>query len=94
MGPRERTYTRDEREVGGVMQQQPMLNSPVEVHSEAADEFANKVISRLHASHEARRALNYLFQAVQPAAEDIERDKRMLTALDGILNRKTFGAAG
>jgi hypothetical protein len=76
------------------MQQQPMLNSPVEVHSEAADEFANKVISRLHASHEARRALNYLFQAVQPEAEPVEPDKHGFTALNSTLNRKTFGAAG
>jgi hypothetical protein len=75
------------------MHQEPMLNSPVELQSDAAEEFAKNVIARLEASHEARRALNYLFQAVQPDVEHIERDKRF-TALDGILNRKTFGAAG
>jgi hypothetical protein len=76
------------------MHQKPMLNSPVELQSDAAEEFAKNVIARLEASHEARRALNYLFQAVQPEVEHIERDKRMLTALDRILNRKAFGAAG
>jgi hypothetical protein len=77
------------------MLQKPMLNSPVEVHSVAADEFANKVISRLNASHVARRALDYLlFQAVQPEAGPIEPDKRSFTALNNTLNRKTFGAAG
>jgi hypothetical protein len=77
------------------MHEKPMLNSPVELQSDAAEEFAKNVIARLEASHEGRRALNHLlFEAVQPAVEDIERDKRMLTALDGILNRKTFGAAG
>jgi hypothetical protein len=77
------------------MHQKPMLNSPVEVDSVAADEFANKVISRLNASHAARRALNcLLFQAVQPDAGPIEPDKRCFTALNSTLNRKTFGAAG
>jgi hypothetical protein len=77
------------------MHQKPMLNSPVEVHSVTADEFANRVISRLNASHAARRALDYLlFQAVQPDAEPIEPDKRCFTALNNTLNRKTFGAAG
>jgi hypothetical protein len=77
------------------MHQKPMLNSPVELQSNAADEFAKEVISRLDASRDARRALNHLlFEAVQPEVEDIERDKRRFTALDGILNRKTFGAAG
>jgi hypothetical protein len=76
------------------MHQQPMLNSPVELQSDAAEEFAKNVIARLEASHEARRALNYLFQAVQPDAEPIEADKRGFTALNSTLNRKTFGAAG
>jgi hypothetical protein len=77
------------------MHQKPMLNSPVEVHSVAADEFANRVISRLNASHAARQALDYLlFQAVQPDAGPIEPDKRCFTALNNTLNRKTFGAAG
>jgi hypothetical protein len=77
------------------MHQKPMLNSPVEVDSVAADEFANKVISRLNASYAARRALDYLlFHAVQPDAELIEPDKRCSTALNSALNRKTFGAAG
>jgi hypothetical protein len=76
------------------MHQKPMLNSPVELQSDAAEAFAKNVIARLEASHDARRALNYLFQAVQPDVEHIERDKRRFTALDGILNRKTFGAAG
>ena len=77
------------------MHQKPILNSPVELQSDAADEFAKEVISRLDASRDARRALNHLlFEAVQPEVEHIERDKRMLTALDRILNRKTFGAAG
>jgi hypothetical protein len=76
------------------MHEKPMLNSPVEVHSVTADEFANKVISRLNACHDARRALNYLFQAVQPDVEHIERDNRRFTALNSTLNRKAFGAAG
>jgi len=80
--------------LGGVVHQKPMLNSPVELQSDTAEEFAKNVIARLEASHEARRALNYLFQAARPDVEHIERDKRMLAALDGILNRKTFGAAG
>jgi hypothetical protein len=77
------------------MHQKPMLNSPIEVHSVAADEFANRVISRLDASHAARRSLDcLLFQAVQPDAGPIEPDKRCFTALNSTLNRKTFGAAG
>jgi hypothetical protein len=76
------------------MHQKPMLNSPVELQSDAAEEFAKNVIARLEASREARRALNYLFQAVQPDAERIEPDKRCFTALNSALNRKTFGAAG
>jgi len=76
------------------MHQKPMLNSPVELQSDAAEEFANNVIARLEASHEARRALNYLFQAVRPDVEHIEGDKRCFTALNSTLNRKTFGAAG
>ncbi|HEX4537738.1 MAG TPA: hypothetical protein VH140_12365 [Candidatus Acidoferrum sp.] len=59
-----------------------MLNSPVELQSDAAEEFAKNVIARLEASREARRALNYLFQAVQPDAEPNEP-----------LN-SAFGAAG
>jgi hypothetical protein len=74
--------------------QKPMLNSPVEVHSVAADEFAKNVITRLEASHAARRALNYLFQAVRPDAEPTEPDKRCFTELNSTLNRKAFGAAG
>jgi hypothetical protein len=69
------------------MHQKPMLNSPVELQSDAAEEFAKNVIALLEASREARRALNYLFQAVQPDAEPSE-------PLNSALNRKTFGAAG
>jgi hypothetical protein len=69
------------------MHQKPMLNSPVELQSDAAEEFAKNVIARLEASREARRALNYLFQAVQPDAEPSK-------PLNSALNRKTFGAAG
>jgi hypothetical protein len=77
------------------MHQKPMLNSSVEVHSVAADEFANRVISRLNASHAARRALDYLlFQAVQPDAQPVEPDRRCFTDLNDTLNRKTLGAAG
>jgi len=76
------------------MHQKPMLNSPVELQSDAAEEFAKNVIARLEASHEARRALDYLFQAVQPDAEPIEPDEHCFTALNSTLNRKTFGAAG
>lgn len=66
------------------MHQKPMLNSPVELHSEAAEEFAKNVIARLEASHEARRALNYLFLS----------GSMCFTALNSTLNRKTLGAAG
>jgi len=77
------------------MHQKPMLNSPVELRSDAADEFAKNVIARLEASHEARRALDHLlFKAAQPNVEHIASDERCFTALDSILNRKTFGAAG
>jgi hypothetical protein len=77
------------------MQEKPMLNSLVGVHSIAADDFAKKAISRLDAAHDARQALNsMLSEAVKPALEHIERDKRRFTALDRIFNRKTFGAAG
>ena len=76
------------------MHQKPMLNSPIEVDSLAAEEFAKNVIARLEASHEARRALNYLFQTVRLDAELIEPDKRCFTTLNSALNRKTFGAAG
>ena len=76
------------------MHQKPMLNSPIEVDSVAAEEFAKNVIARLKASHEARRALNYLFQAVRPDAGPAEPDKRCFTTLNSTLNRKTFGAAG
>jgi hypothetical protein len=69
------------------MHQKPMLNSPVELQSDAAEEFAKNVIARLEASREARRALNYLFQAVQPDSVPSE-------PLNSALNRKTFGAAG
>jgi len=76
------------------MHQKPMLNSPVEFQSDAAEEFAKNVVSRLEASHEARRALNYLFQTVRLDAGPIEPDKRCFTTLNSALNRKTFGAAG
>jgi hypothetical protein len=76
------------------MHEKPMLNSSVELQSDAAEEFAKNVIARLEASYEARRALNYLFQAVRPDVEHIERDDRCFTALNSTLNRKTFGAAG
>ncbi|MDQ1405444.1 MAG: hypothetical protein QOG55_1073 [Acidobacteriaceae bacterium] len=77
------------------MHEKPMLNSPVEIHSVAADEFAKNAIERLEASHHARQALKcILSEAINPDLEHIERDKRMLTALDRILNRKAFGAAG
>jgi hypothetical protein len=66
------------------MHQKPMLNSPVELQSDAAEEFAKNVIARLEASHEARRALNYLLLS----------RSMCFTALNSTLNRKTFGAAG
>jgi hypothetical protein len=79
----------------GPMEEKPMLNSPVELQSDAADEFAKEVISRLNASHDARKALNsILFAALNPDLDSIVRDKRRFTPLDGTLNRKTFGAAG
>jgi hypothetical protein len=81
------------------MQEKPMLNSPVEIQSAAADEFAKKAISRLDGAHEARRALkSILFEAVQPPVkpneDPIEQDTRRFTELVSIFNRKTFGAAG
>jgi hypothetical protein len=77
------------------MHQKPMLNSPVELQSDAAEEFAKNVIARLEASHEARRALDHLlFKAVHPDVEHIAPDERCFTALNSGLNRKTFGAAG
>jgi len=76
------------------MHQKPMLNSPVEVDSVAAEEFAKNVIARLEASREARRSLNYLFQAARPDAGPVEPDERCFTDLNSTLNRKTFGAAG
>jgi hypothetical protein len=77
------------------MQGKPMLNSPVEVHSTAADEFVKRAISRLHEAHEAHQALkSILSEAVEPDLEHIERDKRRFTALVNVFGRKTFGAAG
>jgi hypothetical protein len=77
------------------MHQKPMLNSPVEVHSVAAEEFAKNTIERLEASRQARQALKcILFEATNPDIEHIEGDKRGFTALDRIFNRKTFGASG
>jgi hypothetical protein len=77
------------------MHEKPMLNSPVEVHSVAAEEFANNAIERLEASHHARQALNrILSEAINPDLEHIERDKRRFTALDRIFTRKSFGATG
>ena len=83
----------------GPMLEKPMLNSPVQVQSDAAEEFAKKAISRLEGAHDARRALKtILSEAVQPPVkanvELVERDKRRFTALVNIFNRKTFGAAG
>ena len=76
------------------MHQKPMLNSLVELQSDADEEFAKNVIARLEASYEARRALNCLFQTVRPDVEHIERDNRCFTTLNSALNRKTYGAAG
>jgi hypothetical protein len=79
----------------GPMEEKPMLNSPVELQSDAADEFAKEVISRLNASHDARKALNsMLSDAVKRDLESIECDKQRFTAMVSIFNRKTFGAAG
>jgi len=73
------------------MQEKPMLNSPVEVQSIAAEEFAKKAISRLDAAHEARQALNsMLSEAVEPDSDQIERDRRRFTALVAIFNRKAL----
>jgi hypothetical protein len=93
---KERPYGQHIRgEVGGHMQEKPMLNSPVEVHSAAADEFVKRAISRLHEAHEAHQALkSILSEAVEPDLEHIERDKRRFTALVNVFGRKTFGAAG
>jgi hypothetical protein len=77
------------------MEEKPMLNSPVELQSDAADKFAKEVISRLNASHDARKALNsMLADVVKRDLESIECDKQRFTAMLSILNRKTFGAAG
>jgi hypothetical protein len=77
------------------MHEKPMLNSPVEVHSVAAEEFAKNAIERMEASHHARQALKcILSEAVNPDLEHIERDKWRFTALDRLLNRKSFSAAG
>jgi hypothetical protein len=77
------------------MHHKPMLNSPVEVHSVAAEEFARNAIERLEASHHARQALKgMLFEAVKPNLEPLERDKGRFAALDRIFNRKTSSAAG
>jgi endonuclease III-like uncharacterized protein len=77
------------------MQEKPMLNSPVEVHSAAADEFVKRAISRLHKVHEAHQALkSILSEAVEPDLEHLEPDKRRFTALINVFGRKTFGAAG
>ena len=77
------------------MEEKPMLNSSVELQSDAADEFAKEVISRLNASHDARKALNrMLSDAVKRDLESIECDKQRFTAMVSIFNRKTFGAAG
>jgi hypothetical protein len=83
----------------GSMLEEPMLNSPVQVQSDAAEEFAKKAISRLEGAHHACQALKtILSEAVQPPVkanvELVERDKRRFTALVNIFNRKTFGAAG
>jgi hypothetical protein len=77
------------------MQEKPMLNSPVEVHSAAADEFVKRAISRLQEAHEAHQALkSILSEAVEPDLEHIERDKRRFTAVVNVFGRKTFDAAG
>jgi hypothetical protein len=84
-----------EGDVGGVMHQKPMLNSPVEVHSVSAEEFAKNTIERLEASRQARQALkSILFEATNPDVKPLEGDQRRLAALDRIFNRKTFSAAG
>ena len=72
-----------------------MLNSPVEVPSAVADEFAKRAISRLDEAHEARQVLkSMLSEAVKPDLQHIERDKLRFTALINLFGRKTFGAAG
>jgi len=77
------------------MQEKPMLNSPVEVQSVVAEEFAKKAIGRLDAAHDARKALNYILSdAAKPDLEHIERDKQRFTALSNIFKGKAFGAAG
>jgi hypothetical protein len=84
-----------EGDVGGVMHQKPMLNSPVEVHSVAAEEFAKNTIERLEASRQARQALKcILFEATNPDIDRIEPDKGRFAALNRIFHRKTFSAAG
>jgi hypothetical protein len=77
------------------MHEKPILNSPEEVHSAAADEFVKRAISRLDEAHEAHQALkSILSEVVNPDLEHIERDKRRFTALVNVFGRKTFGAAG
>jgi hypothetical protein len=77
------------------MQEKPMLNSPVEGHSAAADEFVKRAITRLDEAHEARQALkSMLSETVKPDPEHIECDKRSFSALVKVFGRKTFSAAG
>jgi hypothetical protein len=64
------------------MEAKPMLNSPIEVQSIAADEFAKRAITRLDEAHQARKALNsILSEAVKPEFENLETDKRRLAGL-------------
>ena len=72
-----------------------MLNSPVEVQSTAADEFAKRAIRRLDEAHQAHIALNSIVsEAVKPDLLHLEADKRRFTGLVSIFNRKTFDAEG
>src|ERR1700684_4587770 len=89
---KERPYGQHIRgEVGGRMQGKPMLNSPVEVHSTAADEFVKRAISRLDEAHEAHQALkSILSELVNPDLEHIDRDKRRFSTLVNVFGRKTF----
>jgi len=69
-----------------------MLNSPVEVQSTAADEFAKRAIRRLDEAHQAHIMLNSIVsEAVKP--DLFEADKPRFTGLVSIFGRKTFGAA-
>jgi hypothetical protein len=77
------------------MQEKPMLNSPVEVQSIAAEEFAKNAINRLDAAHDARQTLNsMLSEAIKPDLENIEGDKPRFTALSNIFKGRALGAAG